>query len=96
MSATATRETPCRICSRTLPRKPTAGRPFEYCSEGCRREAEYTLKRLGRRLQVLEDKQSDARIEAQLHGGDEYKLEIVAAIEAEKVRLTARMRALIA
>jgi hypothetical protein len=38
------------------------GRPPSYCPTGCRRAAEYELRRLQRRLQVLEDQAARERI----------------------------------
>jgi predicted nucleic acid-binding Zn ribbon protein len=51
----------CLVCRAPLER-PEMGRPPSYCSTGCRRAAEYELRRLQRRLQVLEDQAARERI----------------------------------
>jgi hypothetical protein len=51
----------CLVCSAPLER-PDTGRPPSYCSPGCRRAAEYELRRLQRRLQGLEEQAAKARI----------------------------------
>ena len=44
----------CRYCSGEL-RVSKRGRPPNYCSVGCRRAAEYEVRRMSRRLERLED-----------------------------------------
>jgi hypothetical protein len=44
----------CRYCSSELEVRET-GRPPDYCSVGCRRAAEYEIRRISRRLERLED-----------------------------------------
>lgn len=43
----------CRKCGADLPVS-TSGRPATYCSTGCRRAAEYEIRRPSRRLESLE------------------------------------------
>ena len=43
----------CRYCSRDL-HEARNGRPRDYCSVGCRRAAEYEIRRISRRLEELE------------------------------------------
>jgi hypothetical protein len=51
--------------------KPATGRPPTYCSTTCRRAAEFELRRCERRLERLEGKASDLRIEGAIpHGHD--------------------------
>jgi len=46
-------EKPCLKCGAPLTSPPT-GRPPRYCSVGCRRAAEYELRRIQRHLERLE------------------------------------------
>lgn len=43
----------CRKCGAAL-KRPKTGRPPVWCSTACRRAAEYEVKRVNRRLEVLE------------------------------------------
>jgi hypothetical protein len=43
----------CLKCDEPL-QQPTTGRPALYCSTGCRRAAEYELRRLQRHLEAIE------------------------------------------
>ena len=45
----------CLKCQRELADREPAGRPPAYCSKACRRAPEYELRRLERRLDVLEE-----------------------------------------
>jgi hypothetical protein len=102
MSATTTavRTSACRICGGPLPAKPATGRPPVFCGEVCRRESEFALRRIVRRLGKLEDLSSDARIEAAMHGGvgsiAEFQMVRLAAFEDEAERLSARLREMLA
>lgn len=51
----------CRKCGRRLPRAEGPGRPPRWCSTGCRRSAEYAVKRLNRRIERLEVRLDDDR-----------------------------------
>jgi hypothetical protein len=44
----------CRKCSRPFTRLKSVGAPAKYCSVGCRRAAEYEVRRLQRALENLE------------------------------------------
>jgi len=62
---------PCRYCGLPVS-KPRTGRPATYCSTGCRRAAEYDIRRLSRRLEFVERKRDE--------------LELVVAIEEVESR----------
>ena len=68
-------------------------RPPTYCGVPCRRMAEFAIRRLQRRLEEIEDRASDARIDAALIVRGERKR--LAALEAEAGRLEQRLRDLI-
>lgn len=51
----------CLKCGRELEDSARSGRPRSWCSTGCRRAAEYELRRLSRRLQALEERASALR-----------------------------------
>lgn len=56
----------CRYC--TLPvTKPRTGRPPDYCSVGCRRAAEYDVRRASRRLESLESRRDDLEMVIATH-----------------------------
>lgn len=46
----------CRKCSKPLPERSGRGRPALYCSTGCRRAAEYEIRRLQATIERLEGK----------------------------------------
>jgi hypothetical protein len=53
----------CKKCGRDLPGASSgAGRPRDYCTDGCRRATEYAIGRLNRRLENLETRESDLRV----------------------------------
>jgi len=52
---------PCLKCGEPLPGRAKTGRPAIYCSEGCRRAAEFELRRLQRHLEALEERRSELR-----------------------------------
>lgn len=81
----------CRKCRADLPeRKPGAGRPAVYCSAGCRRAAEYELRRLQHALEGVEDQARRYRT-----GGYGRPREAPEHIEAERLRLEERLRELL-
>jgi hypothetical protein len=45
----------CRQCGTALTKPPT-GRPPRWCSVGCRRAAEYEIRRISRHLEQLEER----------------------------------------
>lgn len=47
------KRTTCLKCDQTLA-QPKTGRPRVYCSQACRRSAEFEIKRVQSRLQLLE------------------------------------------
>jgi len=51
----------CLKCAGPLPEQAATGRPPSYCSEGCRRAAEFEIRRLNRRLERLEERVSELR-----------------------------------
>ena len=51
---TTNRTRTCLICGTNIAAKPT-GRPPTFCSTGCRRMAEYDIKRLNATIVELED-----------------------------------------
>ena len=91
----ATRVTDCRICGSPLPPPPETGRPPTFCSETCRRESEYTIRRLVRRLAKVEDLESDSRVHLALYPTD-LEAGRLAALQDEAARLGARLRELLA
>jgi hypothetical protein len=79
--------------------KPTTGRPPTYCSPGCRRAAEYEVRRINRLLQNLEERASRLRHEPDIGIRDwlgRTRTEALAAVEAEIGDAEARLRALLA
>lgn len=87
----------CKTCGASLPAS-KGGRPADYCSTGCRKAAEYAIRRIDRRLEVLERALSNIRI-----GPDccysttmKGKEETIEAYEAEIALQTARLRELLA
>lgn len=53
----------CRKCRGPLPEGSEIGRPASYCSLGCRRAAEFELRRIQTRLQRLEDEEQRCRLD---------------------------------
>ncbi|MGH8593515.1 MAG: hypothetical protein ACREV3_06555 [Gammaproteobacteria bacterium] len=88
----------CKSCGVSLPVN-KARRPSDYCSTGCRRAAEFEIRRVNRRLESLETSLSSMRI----NPDDELmsmiagctRTERVAAVEAELAMLKARFRELL-
>jgi hypothetical protein len=78
----------CPKCGTSIEHAPgTHGRPPLYCSETCRRLAEFEIRRINRHMETLEASLSNLRI----NGFDMF----IAATEAEIARQEARLRALI-
>ncbi len=50
----------CKSCGTKIALK-TRGRPRSYCSDACRRAAEYEIRRVNTRIARLEDTVSNAR-----------------------------------
>jgi hypothetical protein len=88
----------CLKCDRPLT-KPVTGRPPTYCSVGCRRSAEYEVRRISRRLEALEERASRLRHEPDTSVRDwvgRTRLEALTDVEAEIADAEARLRALLA
>lgn len=87
----------CLKCGGKL-KRPATGRPPKFCSTGCRRAAEYELRRLQRRLEALEERASALRQEPDRGMHDVYgrtRLEQLAAVEAEIDEAEDRLRLLL-
>ncbi len=88
----------CKSCGLSLPVN-KAGRPSEYCSTGCRRAAEFEIRRVNRRLESLETSLSSMRINPRDALTDMIEgrthAERVAAVQAELDLLKARFRVLL-
>jgi hypothetical protein len=95
---TAATITRCLICERPLTR-PVVGRPPRYCGVACRKAAELWLRRLQRRLQALEDRASDVRLEiatAVSEGQEAHYQRELDALADEIELMQARLRELLA
>ncbi|MGH8592342.1 MAG: hypothetical protein ACREX9_21850 [Gammaproteobacteria bacterium] len=88
----------CKSCGVSLPVNRT-GWPSDYCSTGCRRAAEFEIRRVNRRLESLETSLSSMRInpddELMSMIAGRTRTERVAAVEAELTTLKARFRELL-
>ncbi|MFC9251217.1 hypothetical protein [Amycolatopsis thailandensis] len=80
----------CRKCGGKLAERTGPGRKPAYCSPGCRRAAEYELRRIQRALEALEDEHRDIRLNWARVFADRLPL-----IEAEQNRLETRLRELL-
>ena len=80
----------CRKCRRALPVSAATGRPRRFCSTGCRRAAEYELRRLQRQLEEVEEQARWCRLG--WHGRTESQ---ASKYLAEQERLEARLRELL-
>lgn len=80
----------CRKCGSDLPQRPGPGRPLSYCSKGCRRAAEYELRRI---QSALEDVEGQIRWCRFKFNGRRPEQEPM--FEAERLRLEARLRELL-
>jgi hypothetical protein len=54
--------TNCAKCGGAL-EQPATGRPAKFCSTTCRRLSEYEIRRVVRRLEVLENEAAQAKLE---------------------------------
>src|SRR5213593_2867940 len=82
----------CLKCDQPLPvGTGRRGRPASYCSPACRRAAEYELRRIQRALEHVELLLRSVRM-----GFMQHLRENVPAMEAERDRLEARLRELLA
>jgi hypothetical protein len=58
----------CPNCGAKLPASSKPGRPLKFCSEACRRAAEFEKRRVNDRLKVLEQRASEWRVQANSTG----------------------------
>jgi hypothetical protein len=79
----------CLKCHTPLERS-EVGRPPTYCGPACRRAGEFELRRLQRRIERLEEYQSNLR----LQGGGERRQQQV--VQQELDRAEGRLRELLA
>jgi hypothetical protein len=84
----------CVRCAAPLA-KPATGRPPSYCSTTCRRAAEFELRRCERRLERLEAKASDLRIEGAAPSGHDWHGRRLARVFVEIKRYERRLEALL-
>jgi hypothetical protein len=95
VNATVTAIDRCRTCSQRLQR-PSTGRPPRYCSDACRRAAEFAVRPVARRLETLETAKSEARTDGALGVVSEERTQVVLhAYRAEIQRLESRLRELL-
>ena len=90
--------TGCVSCGGKLPKQAGSGRPRRYCSEPCRRLAEYEVRRVSRLLGGIEATISAIHIDGQNAGAALMFPEVQAALDAyarEHTRLTERLRMLV-
>lgn len=78
----------CLRCAEPIERRPGRGRPQVYCGPACRRSVELEVRRIVRRLERLENRVSNLRLQ-------HYPMPVIRATEAELARLEARLRALL-
>lgn len=81
--------TACVKCGADLP-TPGRGRPRRYCGTGCRRAAEYELRRVQQALLDVEDRIRGARF-----GWGVHPERSLPKFEAERVRLEDRLKHLL-
>ena len=83
----------CPKCGSALPRRePGPGRPSRYCSVGCRRSAEFEIRRIDRAIEKVEDRLRLIRTSDMPEVG---RREGLAKYEAELAQLEARFRELL-
>ena len=92
--------TTCIKCDRQLHPQEGPGRPRRWCSVGCRRAAEYELRRLVRRLDDVEGQLPAWRRACDRglhpHGGSlVHARQVLDDLEADRVELEDRMRLLL-
>jgi hypothetical protein len=93
----------CRKCGAALAGRAGAGRPASYCSKGCRRAAEYELRRVQDALAAVEKRAMEHREHVALAphfglnccGRGEAVVRHLEWLEEERVRLEQRMRVLL-
>lgn len=88
----------CLKCGQPVPASPGPGRPSRYCSKGCRRAAEYELRRLASRIASAELRLASlTRDEAvgPAYGSPEHRRKCLAWAQNELKGLEARLAALL-
>lgn len=93
----------CRKCGTELAAREGAGRPPSYCSTGCRRAAEYELRRVQGALESAENRMAHHREYLALRlscglqcCGGAGKAEVhLSVLDDERARLEERMRLLL-
>jgi hypothetical protein len=93
----------CAECDEPLPERASTGRQAIYCSQSCKRLAEFRVRRLTRRLEVVETRLSDAHIVAtsRTHLASEhpglaaFDQREIDALSGEVAELEQRLRTLI-
>lgn len=90
----------CVKCGETLPERTGPGYPRSYCSQACKRAAEFEVRRINRHLERLESSRSDARTTAEHHPdmttiGMVTVTQRVEAISAEIARTETRLHELL-
>ncbi len=79
----------CR-CGKLLEQPAGAGRPSTYCSVGCRRAAEYEIRRLDKLLARFEGRLSDLRLGVfSFEGAEIETAQLNAEIELAHSRMVA-------
>lgn len=87
----------CVKCGRPV-KKPATGRPPDYCSTGCRRSAEFEIRRINRLLEKLEERASRLRHEPDkgvMDWAHRTHAQALADCEAEIVDAEERLRLLL-
>lgn len=77
----------CLKCGGPLPAPAGTGRPRRFCSTGCRRGAEYELRRLQRHLERLEERLGNERLWRNGTAWKQRVRDLEAAIAAAEGRL---------
>ena len=80
----------CPKCEKPVPERDGPGRPRRYCSDGCRRSAEYELRRIQRALESVEEQIRWCRF-----GWSGRRPDDEAKYEEERQRLEARLLVLV-
>ncbi len=77
-------------CGQPLTRADGAGRPSKYCSTGCRRAAEFGIRRIDKLLARLEDRLVDLRLGRFSIEGEAVETKLITAeIERAHCRMVA-------
>ncbi len=77
----------CPRCGRVIQTPSGAGRPATYCSPGCRRAAEYEIRRIDDHLTKLESRLSALRLINERTGWEDDPALLEAEIAVQRARL---------